>query len=163
MLPELLFIPLCAVANRLRGIGYKLHTAIGLGAIYGGWLFYKGFTWKTSLIAAAIIISGWYIANAKGTGFGFNAIHGWTASKSDGREYMSLRGLLRLPMTITLAVLFNVCWLAPLGLLGLSSGLWYRLAGKMPIAKVGSVTIAEILDGAFGYGLILTASLWLIY
>lgn len=156
---DLLLIPISAITNRWRGGGVwgadnlpyrKLTSGIVLAVI-------------TALIAQnawvfPIILAGWYARNVVGTGFLFNAIHGWTAPKWKGVLYGTARGLLTLTTTIPLAYLVGNWWLAAWGLLGALQGVIYWLGGKL--SKNYAVTVAEYLDGLL-YGGILSLVLGL--
>lgn len=166
---DLLLIPLTAICNRFRGGGVidkdiparKLISGVVLAAICA--LFAK------NIWVFPIILAGWYLRNIVGTGFLFEAIHGWTAPKWKGVLYGTARGLLTLATTIPLAALFyftgqdsninNCILLSLLGLLGALQGIIYYIAGKIvEETKFESVTVAELIDGAL-YGLILAAIL----
>lgn len=105
----------------------------------------------TAIATFTIILAGWYIANAKGTGFGFNAIHARTATKWQGVRYMSLRGLLKAPTIIALAFLYHNPLNALWGALGLLDGAAYYIGG-LPRENRYSVVVAEALSGGiFGF------------
>jgi len=154
---EALLIPASAIANRFRGGGVyggerikyrKLVSGIVLGILAAilaknAWVF-------------PIILGGWYLRNIMGTGYLFNAIHGWTAPKWKGVLYGTARGLLTLATTIPLAYLAHNWWLAALGGLGALQGIIYWLGGKL--SKNYAVTVAEYLDGLL-YGVILCLTL----
>lgn len=101
----------------------------------------------TALATFAIILTGWYIANAKGTGYVFNAIHGRTAPKWKGTLAGCARGLLKAPMIVALAFLYhhpiNALW----GLLAGFEGVCYWFGG-LPRENRYSVVVAEALSGA---------------
>ena len=157
---ETLLIPASAIANRYRGGGVyggerikyrKLVSGIALGILAAilaknVWVF-------------PIILGGWYMRNIIGTGYLFNALHGWTAPKWRGVLYGTARGLLTLATTIPLAYLAGNWWLAAWGLIGALQGCLYYLGGKL--SKNYAVTVAEYLDGLL-YGGILAGVLWSI-
>lgn len=138
--------------ERLKLLSYVLARKLVSGVVLAGlytlirWIDTKQVGLYT-LTDPAIILAGWYLANAKGTGYGFNAIHARTATKWQGVRYMALRGLLKAPMIIALAFLYhhpiNALWAA----LCVLDGFWYYLGG-LPRENRYSVVVAEILSGA---------------
>lgn len=153
---EYILIPLTAICNRFRGGGVidkdiparKLISGVVLAAICA--LFAK------NIWVFPIILAGWYIRNIIGTGFLFNAIHGWYAPKWEGIFYGAARGLLTLATTIPLAWVAGNMYLSLWGLLGALQGVIYYIAGKL--SKDHAVTVAELIDGAL-YGGVLVISL----
>lgn len=80
--------------------------------------------------------------------------------KDWGMLWMALRGLFVVPTAVALAVINNNAWLALLGLLGLLQGPCYRIPGMFPESK-WSGPAAELLTGAFVWGLLIVGVSWL--
>lgn len=159
---ELAIIPIAAICNRFRGGGVidmdvparKLISGAVLAATTG--LLYNFTKLDSSYIqatsVAAIVLMGWYARNIIGTGYLFNAIHGWTDPKWKGVAYGTARGLLTLATTIPLAWVAGNMYLSLWGLLAGLQGAIYWLGGRL--SKNHAVTAAEYLDGALYGGII---------
>lgn len=157
---ELAIIPVSAACNLARGRGYKLPAGIVLASLYTllFWIDSKSLTLYT-FTAFPVIFMAWYASNIMGTGYLFNAIHGRDAPKWKGMLYGCARGLTRLSFTIPLALIYHKWQIAPVGLLGGFSGVYYYLAGKVMGEQKYTVPVAELIDGALGYGLPLAVAL----
>ncbi len=154
---EALLIPAASILNRVRGGGIipfpewlprKLASGIILSTLVA--VIVK------VIWVAPIILIGWYARNIIGTGYLFNAIHGWEAPKWRAVLYGTARGLLTLVTTAGLGIVYHNWIIACLGFLGALQGGIYYLAGKFKVKN--TVAVAELMDGAL-FGIILAICL----
>lgn len=157
-------IAILAILHRLRGsdVPYtnKVVTSLASGVAAGL------FTWDW--IIGVIVAVGLYLFVVLGWGRGFAAIHGndiafsepeirpidWLAKQiagswgnhAHGTVWMSLRGLLLLPLFVALSVYLKDWTVSLYGLSGLAKGPVYYLAGR--VTQKYAVEVAEVVMGA---------------
>lgn len=152
---ECALIPITAILNRVRGGGIMPLPEWLPRKLLSGLIL---LTLVASIVkviwVAPVVLAGWYARNMVGTHRGLDIL--WHKNVKSNILFMCARGLLTLGTTIPLAYVLHNWWIAPLGLIGVLQGIWYKVATYIPINNQNA--FVELADGAT-FGLILALCL----